>query len=299
MSYDFYEEDDTAELAPLKAKRHWGMILLGVAMAVVLVGCGVMATMLKGKGQDKNPVAAAPKESKDWATPVQSAAPGVPTTEAPAALASSGPAKVPTTTKPPPSKKPTIVLTTQAPAPKHSTPAGCTPSRGPNQLAKADVRDLLDTAAGTAFWGTATKAEYADIRVPARLLYAIAEQESGWQSDIKACDGGLGLMQIMPTTQTFVNNRFGKSWDRTKPSGNVMCGANYLAWLIAYYGDKIAVKNNADANYDIATNAELLKPVISAYNWGTVGVEPGGPYPNGTYVQNVVALMDHSRAGNY
>ncbi|MFG2044327.1 transglycosylase SLT domain-containing protein [Dactylosporangium sp. NPDC048998] len=293
MSYDFYEEDDTAEFERPRSKRRLGVILLSVAVAVVLAGCGVMATLVKGVDHDRAPAAA--NASKDaWSTPIASAS-APPTTEEPAALTQTSSA--PPSRAPSPTKKPKS--TEAVPAPKHSTPPGCTPSKGPNQLPKATVKGYLDKAATTHFWGTKTKVEYADILVPQRLLYAIAEQESGWQSDIKACDGGLGLMQIMPSTQTSVNNRFGTGWDRTKPSDNVMLGANYLAWLIAYYGDKIAAQHGTDASYD-ASNPELLKPVISAYNWGTVGVEPGmGAFPNGTYVQNVLYLMDHSRAGNY
>ncbi|MEV8515636.1 transglycosylase SLT domain-containing protein [Dactylosporangium sp. NPDC051484] len=290
----FYEEDDAAEFEQPRSRRRLGVILLTSAMAVVLVGCGVMATLLKGVGHERAPTASAPKGSPS--TPIASTfAP--PTTEAPAALAETSSA--PPSQAPSPSKKPKATEVAQAPAPNHSTPPGCAPSKGPNQLPKTTVKGYLDKAAATHFWGTKTKVEYADILVPKRLLYAIAEQESGWQSDIKACDGGLGLMQIMPNTQGSVNFRFGTTWDRTKPSDNVMLGANYLAWLIAYYGDRIATQHGTTPSYD-ALNPELLKPVISAYNWGTGGVEPGmGTFPNGTYVQNVLYLMDHSRAGNY
>ncbi|MER7005742.1 transglycosylase SLT domain-containing protein [Dactylosporangium sp. NPDC000555] len=301
MSRDFQEEDDTAEFERPRSRRRLGVILLSVAVAVVLVGCGVVATLLKDVGHDRTPAAASASRdtpSKDTPSmPVESSAFAPPTTEAPAALAEKSSA--PPSRAPSPTKKPKATETTQAPAPAHSTPPGCTPSRGPDQLPKATVKGYLDKAATTHFWGTKTKVEYADILVPQRLLYAIAEQESGWQSDIKACDGGLGLMQVMPNTQKFVNDRFGTAWDRAKPSDNVMLGANYLAWLIAFYGDRIATQRGTEASYD-ASNPELLKPVISAYNWGTGGVEPGmGAFPNGTYVQNVLYLMDRSRAGNY
>jgi hypothetical protein len=286
MNEDYFEDDDTAEHEALRRpRRRLGVVLLSVGVAVVLIGCGVIATL--AKGVDRKPAA---NGAKDAGTITVAASTAPSPTETPAApvVASSAPPS----RSPSPTKKPKATETVQAPAPRRSTPPGCEPSRGPNQLSKAKVKEYLDKAARTQFWGTATKPEYADIRVPTRLLYAIAEQESGWQSDIKACDGGLGLMQIMPNTQTFVNNRFGTSRDRAKASDNVMLGANYLAWLIAYYGDKVG-------GYD-TSNPDLLKAVISAYNWGTVGVEPGmSPYPNGVYVQNVLYLMQQSRAGNY
>ncbi|WP_433048559.1 transglycosylase SLT domain-containing protein [Dactylosporangium sp. CS-033363] len=291
-----YEDDDTSEFEPYevpKRRKTGGIVLLSVAVAVVLIGCGVLAaTLVKGGGPDARPAAA---ERGDGSTPISSYSAPAPTTEAPVAVAETTSAppttKAPSPTKKPATKKPSpkVTETVTPPAPPHNT---CEPVRGTNQLPKATVKGYLDKAATTHFWGTKTDPDYEQIVVPQRLLYAVAEQESGWQTDIKACDGGLGVMQVMPDTQTFVNNRFGTSWDRSKPDQNVMLGANYLAWLIAYYGPKLGT-------YDM-TDTKLLNAVISAYNWGTGGVDyAGGVYPNPQYVQNVRALMVASRAGNY
>src|SRR2546430_1319176 len=73
------------------------------------------------------------------------------------------------------------------------------------------------------------------ITVPARLVYAVAWQESGWQSTIMACDGGIGTMQVMPNTATWMNQRFGTSFDVHALSGNAFLGGQYLAWLVAYF----------------------------------------------------------------
>jgi hypothetical protein len=294
MSY--YGDDDTAEFGAYEERprrsRRLGVILLSVAIGVVLVGCGVLAAVIKSAGgPDGKP--AAQQQAGDGSTPI-AAYSSPPVTDVPVVVASTTTA-APTSKSPTPTKKPTkkpspkVTETVTPPAPPHNT---CTPVRGTNQLPKSDVRQFLDTAAATHFWGSKTDPDYEQILVPTRLLYAIAEQESGWQTDIKACDGGLGVMQVMPDTQKFVNTRFGTTWDYTKPQQNVMVGANYLAWLIAYYGPKLGT-------YDM-TDTKLLGAVISAYNWGTVGVDfAGGVYPNPQYVQNVRALMTASRAGNY
>ncbi|WP_433207898.1 transglycosylase SLT domain-containing protein [Dactylosporangium sp. CS-047395] len=290
-----YEDDDTSEYEaydPPKRRKTGGIVLLSVAVAVVLIGCGVLgATLVKGGKPDVKPAAA---ERGDGSTPIAPTSAPPPTTEAPVEVAETTSAP-PTSKAPTPTKKvtkkpsPKVTETVTPPAPPHNT---CAPVRGTNQLPKATVKGYLDKAATTHFWGTKTDPDYEQILVPQRLLYAVAEQESGWQTDIKACDGGLGVMQVMPDTQSFVNTRFGTSWDRTKPDQNVMLGANYLAWLIAYYGPKLGT-------YDM-TDAKLLNAVISAYNWGTGGVDfAGGVYPNPQYVQNVRALMLASRAGNY
>jgi hypothetical protein len=315
MSYDFYEGDDaTAEFAPLeppKRRRRLGVILLSVAVVVVLAGCGVIVSLMKGS-DDLDRTSATPKSSSK-ASDVEIIS--APTSEVPsptAAASSARPSKSPSPSRT--SKKPVTKPTelAKAPAPQHSTAPGCSPSKGPNQLAKADVKALLVDAAGTAYWGTGTKVEYADIRVPQQLVFAVAEQESGWQSDIKACDGGLGLMQVMPATQNFVNGRFGTSRDRAKPADNAKLGANYLAWLIAVYGDEIAAVCETDPVYDPTKDPLLMRLIISAYNWGTKGVDPvaancakpeqtptAATVPNGQYVQNVTNLLKGSHLGNY
>jgi hypothetical protein len=283
MTDDFYDDDDTAEVERPRRKRRVGAVLLAFGVVVVLIGCGVIVNLARGVDHDTPSAAAQTRSAGPSSAPASSAPPPAPPSSAP---------------PPPP---PVVQETVEPPPIQHTTEPGCPPSRGPTQLGKATVKKYLDTAAGTAFWGTATKPAYADIRVPKRLLYAIAEQESGWQSSIKACDGGVGIMQIMPTTQTFVNGRFAKSYDCTKPTDNVMLGGNYLAWLIAYYGDQIAVQHGkTTANYNPTNNSELLKPVISAYNWGTVGVTANmGVFPNQQYVDDVMALMNGSHAGLY
>jgi hypothetical protein len=56
----------------------------------------------------------------------------------------------------------------------------------------AQVKAALATAAGTSFWS-----DQPSILVPANLIDAIAWEESGWQSTIIACDGGIGTMQMI------------------------------------------------------------------------------------------------------
>jgi soluble lytic murein transglycosylase-like protein len=145
------------------------------------------------------------------------------------------------------------------------------------------VKDALATAAGTAFWS-----DRPSITVPASLIDAIAWEESGWQSTIVACDGGIGTMQMMPDTATWMNNRFGTNFDVNTLSGNTMLGAEYIEWLIRYFGDYYY-----NGSYDLS-NQNLLDDVIAAYNAGPGAIDPtAGPsgIPNWQYVDNVEALM--------
>src|SRR5439155_19941957 len=126
----------------------------------------------------------------------------------------------------------------------------------------------------------------AAITVPPALIEAIAWQESGWQSAIKSCDGGVGTMQIMDPTARWMNQRFGTSHNYQTLAGNVAIGAEYLEWLIAYFGE-----NNFGYHYDIS-DPDLLTAVIVGYNAGAGAVQfADGHTVASRYATNVKALM--------
>jgi soluble lytic murein transglycosylase-like protein len=103
-----------------------------------------------------------------------------------------------------------------------------------------------------------------------------------------ACDGGIGLMQVMPNTVTQINNRFGTTWDVNTLQGNAHLGANYLAWSIRYLGDLYF-----GGSYDL-TNETLLNSVIAAYNYGAGAIDPtkgAAGIPNPEYVNRVRQYM--------
>ncbi|MCP2328073.1 soluble lytic murein transglycosylase-like protein [Hamadaea flava] len=166
--------------------------------------------------------------------------------------------------------------------------------------AKADVRVALETAAQKPFW--ANDPRYASVTLPPALIKAVAWMESGWQSTIVACDGGIGTMQIMPDTATWMNQRFGTSYDLHTLGGNTMIGAEYLQWLIAYFGSAYFGSDyTLDAADCVSTDPAvpdyqtpcLLNAVIAAYNYGPGNVEVGDHIviPNPDYVRPVRALM--------
>lgn len=187
-------------------------------------------------------------------------------------------------------KKPQTESQLPPPPPKPASPS-CKPKHQGTKLAKAAVGDLLVAAAGVTYWPVSAPG----LIVPANLVKAVAWQESGWQSDIVACDGGVGLMQVMPATADFVNTRFEKSYDIGTPADNAKLGANYLAWLTKYFGD-----GYFDGDYSLSSGACrstsdvcLLNVVISAYNmgFGSLETDDGLVLRNPTYVANVRALM--------
>ncbi|MEU4400602.1 transglycosylase SLT domain-containing protein [Micromonospora orduensis] len=215
---------------------------------------------------------------------------------APSRTASPRPTRKPTRTtgaapKPRAVAKPPSETKVPPPPPKPA-PTSCKPSYKGTQASRSAVKAALTDAAGRTYWPTSAP----DITIPLALVKATAWQESGWQSNIYACDGGVGLMQVMEGTAAWMNQRFEQSYDIDDYRDNAYLGANYLAWLTKYIGDMYF---ESDFRLDAALctaelNSCLLNAVIAAYNYGHAAVaQEGEPLtiPNPSYVRNVRALM--------
>jgi hypothetical protein len=111
--------------------------------------------------------------------------------------------------------------------------------------------------------------------LPAKLVLAIARQESGFRQHVIAKDGGIGVMQIMPYTAMGINKMTGIARDPYKLRDNIFMGAFYLHML----------GNNFHWN---------MPKVISAYNEGPWAVTHRGIF-NWRYVNNVMAMIRNSR----
>ena len=286
-------------------------IVLAAAFAVVVITVGVAVLLLSGNDPAPRSVSAAAEDpTVAPTTPPATTAP----TSSTVPTSVSSPAK--TTTKmtpkaappkaPMPAPTPHPVTIPVPPAPHPPPVPGCAPSFTGENAPKADVKAALLSAAGKDFWAgvsnppllavdppeggpppaTEQLGARAVITVPPALIQAIAWQESGWQSAIKACDGGVGTMQIMDPTARWMNQRFGTAHNYQTLAGNTAIGAQYLEWLIAYFGE-----NNFGHHYDI-TNQDLLTAVIVGYNAGAGAVQfSGGHTVSSSYANNVKALM--------
>lgn len=218
---------------------------------------------------------------------------------------SPSPAPSPSPSKPAgPKPKPTprpAQTTVPAPPPPPTEPPGCQPRYEGVNAPKAQVETALEAAAAKRFWTVS------QVTLPVNLIKAVAEQESGWQSAIISCVGAVGAMQVLPATGTWMNSRFGTSYDVKDVSGNAMLGSAYLQWLIKYFADRYF--NGAEGDYalrsqDCAQDSELadykewclLNAVISAYNVGHGTVDRSatddtpGYYINHAYLENVRGL---------
>jgi len=127
----------------------------------------------------------------------------------------------------------------------------------------------------------ANKKRFADLieqaanryQVDAKLVHAVIQTESAYNSSAQSPKGAVGLMQLMPDTA----RRFGVS-DRNDPDQNVDGGTRYLKHLI----------NLFNPNLDLA---------VAAYNAGENAVirynNSIPPYPETqNYVKQVLALYN-------
>ncbi|MFC9324508.1 transglycosylase SLT domain-containing protein [Kitasatospora sp. NPDC057015] len=238
---------------------------------------------------------AAPSRSataKPTATPTAKPAPqAAPAAPAPAPVAKPGPAA-----PPPP-----------APAAPHVPPlqSSCKPTYPRPNEPRAAVGAALTAAAGQSRVLNLSNGGTDKMPpLPTSLVKAIAWQESGWQSGILACDGGIGTMQVMPATVTWMNGKFAAKSDPETLEGNVQLGTQLLDWLVAYYGDS-GFGGKYDLGPDPVTGkTPLLDLVIAAYNAGAGNVHYNTVtdpvtntttgslvIPNPGYVANVKALM--------
>jgi hypothetical protein len=258
---------------PPAVRRRLSWVVAAAVTVVVAAGCGL-------GGHDNN--------NASSVADTQQAEPSLETVE---------PSPEETTPAPPPTTKPAA-----KPKPKK---AAATPTEDPNNFqlpacAKHEGKKVTRTQAKSALTAAAAKiywpAKAPNLKLSADLVKSIAWHESGWQSDIVNCDGGRGLMQVMPETADMINNRFGMSYDATDYKQNAILGANYLAWLTKYFSEK-HFKDKYDLNpahCKSHTTMCLLNMVIAAYNSGFGAVEDAWAskkLPNPAYVDSVRSLM--------
>jgi hypothetical protein len=295
--------DDDVLGAPPRRNRTRMMIAIGgsVALVVMLVTVGLV---LLNPGSKPGPVSATDPQTAGGPTTTADPTATPPATTTPAAPPTTTTSKKLVLPKPTVTVKPPAKEIPPAPPPP-TTPAGCTgPTYSGTAASKTDVKSALLAAAHQEYWQgvqlpAALTVPLPKITVPDNLMMAFAQQESGWQSNIIACDGGIGTMQLMPGTVSQVNGRFGTNYDVNTLAGNTRLGAEYIEWLIMYFGIF-----HFQQHFDLSTvekvgpNGEELtleRVVVAAYNVGPTVLEQSdgtlvlGPVAT-QYANNVLAL---------
>jgi soluble lytic murein transglycosylase-like protein len=109
-----------------------------------------------------------------------------------------------------------------------------------------------------------------------KLLHAVVIVESAYRTRAVSPAGAAGLTQLMPATATALGVR-----DRFDPDANLLGGANYLAGLLAKFGDlrlALAAYNAGPARVaalghvpDIAETRAYVSAVVNCYLALTAG----------------------------
>jgi soluble lytic murein transglycosylase-like protein len=164
--------------------------------------------------------------------------------------------------------------------PRHSLYKRIIQSKLQKELPSYSKYDSLNVHAYTG----AKKRQFMDLinqaayrhQVDAKLVHAVIQTESAYNSNAISSAGAVGLMQLMPDTA----RRFGVT-DRNDPDQNVNGGTRYLRHLIDMF----------NPNLDLA---------VAAYNAGENAVIKYNnsipPYPETqNYVKQVLALYNKQR----
>jgi cell wall-associated NlpC family hydrolase len=129
-------------------------------------------------------------------------------------------------------------------------------------------------ASGSAPYASVIDAASARTGVPASLISAVAQQESGFHAGAVSKAGAEGIMQLMPATAKGLGVT-----DPLNATQSINGGADYLASLLQRFGGNTTL-------------------AVAAYNAGPGAVlKYGGvpPYPETQhYVRNVLSLMEAS-----
>ena len=168
---------------------------------------------------------------------------------------------------------------TSAPAPATPTPAPTPPSGyttpTKTQLAVAASKDKL------AARDVPTRTETADLiratatrnGVDPKLALAIGWLESGWYQRAVSYTDAVGVMQLMPVSETWASQLAGRSLDRYDAKDNVTAGVLIIRALLA--------------------TADSREQAIAGYYQGLYSVRTKGLYEDTKkYVANVLAVYD-------
>jgi soluble lytic murein transglycosylase-like protein len=182
-------------------------------------------------------------------------------------------------------------VSTPPPAPPPANT--CAKSYSGTAASLADVGAALDAAAATSYRPTIVDVPPKAITVSPVLLKAVAWQESGWQSNVVSCYGAYGAMQVIDGTASWMNGNYGTGYDLHVLSGNASLGAEYLAWLIYYFGH-FCFHDDYDISHLDPNNPDLRDAVLAAYNVGVGKIDT----PDGLVIPSDVRGYTNSVEAN-
>ena len=277
--HDGRYSDGDQEYEPQRRNTRVMIIVATSVMLVLGLGAAAWAVLKPNPGNDPLVASTGPNVGIGAGTTTSDVAATTVTTPSPTPTKPRPTATKPRP-KPTPSRKPPAAQLPPPPPPAIEEAPSCTTYVG-TKATPSQVGEALRTAGSIQYWSGVTPpagstGPLPPITVPTELMRAIAFTESSWVSNVIACDGGIGTMQVMPGTASYINQRFGTNYDVHTLSGNTRLGAAYVEWLTVYFGLYYFGTYDLDATAPIATDGSQLRlkdAVIAAYNVGPAALE--------------------------
>ena len=137
---------------------------------------------------------------------------------------------------------------------------------------------LLEVAVSKATVQQILEAQAASVGIDSALVKAVAWQESGWQM-LTAVDGGMGVMQLMPDTVTWLSHDIlNIPINPYDPTQNIHAGAALLSYYLRVFSGNVRL-------------------AVAAYHQGQASVQAYGLLPETQrYVSNVLIFRQRFAA---
>jgi len=117
-----------------------------------------------------------------------------------------------------------------------------------------EAREAVQRRTHPLEYGDTIRAASAERGLEPALVAAVIRAESRFEEDVVSPQGAYGLMQILPETAAFIQERSGIAGDYRDPETNIRMGAWYLAYLSGRYdGDErlmLAAYNSGEGRVD-------------------------------------------------
>lgn len=155
--------------------------------------------------------------------------------------------------------------------PRGTTAAGVAAAPGSSggapsgTASRAEVGRLLEQTAQRYGWNPAT-------------IKAVAWQESGWNQSVRSGAGAVGVMQVLPSTGSFVSTHLvGRRLDLSRTADNIEAGVAFIDYVHGLTGGDV-------------------EHTLGGYYQGLASIRRNGTYTDTRqYVSNVLALRERFR----
>jgi transglycosylase-like protein with SLT domain len=245
-------------------RKRYGVAVGSVLIALTLIGCGMGSSSNTGTGSvSQTTISASP-------SPAGADSPSPTVSPTPESTHTKVPTSTPTAPPPPPPKPGECPRTSE--------------TVGKSQSPKVILAELKSAAnideyevAKPPVLDPHLNGKEPVVRIPLKILKAVAAQESGWTSNCVSSDRlGYGTMQMSMAATDSSNGKLGTGFSRMDPKQNILVGNEWLEYLTVHFGieyfhndfNLLSNKTVTATTKTGTTKVTLRDAVFAAYNTG-------------------------------